>query len=150
MYTEGIISRLNNPNLEKEDNPGRMIIDGCVGEYLENYDNHIYDLFLTRATGDYLDLHGSLYNIFRRENEDDESLRQRILTEELIIQSAEDFLALDVTLWVHFIGITDNSILSSRNPYLKKEATGSYVFMATGTDSDYVKDKFIVGDILWV
>lgn len=150
MYIEGILDRIDNPNLQKENNSGRIILDGTLGEYLENYDNHIYDLFVTRAKGKYLDLHASLYNIFRHEDETDKSLRQRILTEESIVQSTSDFLALDVVLWVYFTDILSKDVLSSRNPYLKGEHEGSYVFMATGSDTEYIGGKFLLEDILWV
>ena len=150
MYIEGILDRIDNPELQREDNPGRIILDGTLGEYLENYDNHIYDLFVTRAKGKYLDLHASLYSIFRHEDETDKSLRQRILTEESIVQSTSDFLALDVVLWVYFTDILGKDVLSSRNPYLREEHTGDYVFMATGDDTDYIKGKFLLEDILWV
>jgi hypothetical protein len=150
MYIEGILDRIDNPELQKEDNPGRIILDGTLGEYLENYDNHIYDLFVTRAKGKYLDLHASLYSIFRHEDETDKSLRQRILTEESIVQSTSDFLALDVVLWVYFTDILGKDVLSSRNPYLRGEHEGNYVFMATGSDTDYIKGKFLLEDIKWV
>ena len=41
LYTNSIIEQLNNPELENPDNPFRKILDGTVGEYLANYDNHI-------------------------------------------------------------------------------------------------------------
>ena len=150
MYIESILERTNNTELQKENNPARIVLDGTLGEYLENYNNHVYDLFLTRATGKYLDLHASLYNIYRHEGEDDASLRQRVLTEESIVQSTTDFLSLDVVLWVYFTDILGKDVLSSRNPYLREEHTGDYVFMATGDDTDYIKGKFLLEDILWV
>ena len=150
MYIEGIIDRMANPELEKENNPGRMVLDGTIGEYLERYNNHIYDVFLTRATGKYLDVHGALYEIFRQENESDEDYRRRILTEESIVQSTSDFLALNIVLWVYFTDILNKDVLSSRNPHLKEEHDTNYVFMATGEDADYVKNKFILEDIVWV
>ena len=149
MYTEAIIERLNNPHL-KPGNPGYEIIDGCVGEYLEHYDNHIFELFLTRATGGYLDLHAKLYGLYRRDGEDDDSLRQRVLMEEFIVQSTEDFLKLDIGLWIYFTNILNKNVLSSRNPYLKNEHTGDFIFLATGTDTDYVKRKFLINDVKWV
>ena len=149
LYTKDIIEQLNNPNLEDTDHPFRQILDGTVGEYLSNYDNHIYDLFLTRATGGYLDRHGEMYGLYRRENESDNSFRQRILLEEFIVQSTSDFLLLDVVLWVYFEDILDKNVLSSRNPYLKNEHDTGFMFLATGTDSEYIQGKFFVGDILW-
>lgn len=150
MYIEGILERINNPELQKENNPARIVLDGTLGEYLENYDNHIYELFLTRAKGKYLDLHASLYNIFRHEGENDASLRQRVLTEEFIVQSTADFLSLDVVLWIYFTDILDKDVLSSRNPYLREEHNGDFVFLATGSDAEYVSGKFLLEDIQWV
>jgi len=150
LYTNSIIEQLNNPELENPDNPFRKILDGTVGEYLANYDNHIYDLFLTRATGGYLDRHGEMYGLYRREDESDASFRQRIWMEEFIVQSTSDFLSLDIMLWVYFTDILDKNVLSSRNPYLKNEHDIGFMFLATGSDSEYIQGKFFVGDILWI
>lgn len=150
LYTKDIIEQLNNPNLEDTEHPFRQILDGTVGEYLANYDNHIYDLFLTRATGRYLDRHGEMYGLYRREDESDASFRQRIWMEEFIVQSTSDFLSLDVMLWVYFEDILDKNVLSSRNPYLKNEHDAGFMFLATGSDSEYIQGKFFVGDILWI
>lgn len=150
LYTKDIIEQLNNPELENQDNPFRKILDGTVGEYLANYDNHIYDLFLTRASGGYLDRHGEMYGLYRREDESDDSFRQRIWMEEFIVQSTSDFLSLDVMLWVYFEDILDKNVLSSRNPYLKNEHDTGFMFLATGSDSEYIQGKFFVGDILWI
>ena len=150
LYTNSIIEQLNNPELENPDNPFRKILDGTVGEYLANYDNHIYDLFLTRASGGYLDRHGEMYGLYRREDESDASFRQRIWMEEFIVQSTSDFLSLDVMLWVYFEDILDKNVLSSRNPYLKNEHDTGFMFLATGSDSEYIQGKFFVGDILWI
>lgn len=150
LYTKDIIEQLNNPNLEDTEHPFRQILDGTVGEYLANYDNHIYDLFLTRATGGYLDRHGEMYGLYRREDESDASFRQRIWMEEFIVQSTSDFLSLDIMLWVYFDDILEKNVLSSRNPYLKNEHDTGFMFLATGSDSEYIQGKFFVGDILWI
>ena len=34
MFIEGIIERLNNSELKKSDNEGRIVLDGTIGEYL--------------------------------------------------------------------------------------------------------------------
>ena len=151
MYTEQIINRLNNPNLQNENNPGRQVIDGTIGEYLENYDNHLMDLFITRATGGYLDLHAELCGLHRHDGESDDSLRRRVLTDLSILQRTTDFTGLDCVLWVYFDDLVDEkNVLSSRNPFLKGEHDTDYVFIGTGVDSDYLADKFILNDILWV
>lgn len=149
-YIEGILERINNPNLQDPNNPGRIVLDGTIGEYLEHYDNHVLDMFLTRATGKYLDLHGKDYGVYRRENEDDESYRSRILLEQSMLDTTSDFGKLDVTLWVYFPDVANKNQLTSRNEYLKDKHSPGYVFIAYGSDKDYLTNKFILGDVLWV
>ena len=151
MYIESITEKLNNPNLQDPDNDGYKILDGTFCEYMEKYDNHLMDLFLTRAKGGYLDLHASLHNIFRHEDETDDELRARVLTDLSIVQCTSDFIGLDVSLWVYQSGVVDDfDTLTSRNPYLKSEHDTGYVFIACGSDSDYLKNKFVLEDVKWI
>jgi hypothetical protein len=150
MFIEGIIERLNNPALKKQDNEGRIVLDGTIGEYLENYDNHFLDLFLLRAHGKYLDLHGLEYNIIRKEDESDISYRNRIITEKSIVQNIDNFLNLNTDIWVYFNDVTSGDTLTSRNPYLKNKHEDNYVLICFSENKDYLTDKFILGDILWV
>lgn len=150
MFIEGMIDRLNNSELKKSDNEGRIVLDGTIGEYLENYNNHFLDLFLLHASGDYLDLHGLEYDIIRKENESDISYRNRIIIEKSIIQNIDNFLNLDTDLWVHLQGVTDGNTLTSRNEYLKNNHDGDYVLICYSENKDYLTDKFILGDVLWV
>ena len=150
-YIVGILERLGNPNLQKLDNPGRIVLDGTLGEYLEHYDNHILDMFLVRADGSYLDLHGRDFGIFRRDGESDTDYRTRILLEESMLETTTDFSKLDVSLWVYRDGVVDDkNVLTSRNPYLKNQHDTGYVFIASGSDMDYLVGKFILEDLLWV
>ena len=150
MYIEAILERLGNSNLQKSDNPGRIVLDGTLGEYLEHFDNHILDMFLTRADGSYLDAHGKDFGIFRRENESDDDYRNRILLERSMLDTTSDFSKLDVELWVYFDDVLDKNQLTSRNEYLKEEHDLDYVFIASGTDKEYLENKFILSDVLWV
>lgn len=150
MYTEEVLGRLNNPALQDPNNPGRIVLDGTVFEYLENYDNHLLDMFLTRADGSYLDAHGKDFGIFRRENESDDDYRNRILLERSMLDTTSDFSKLDVELWVYFDDVLDKNQLTSRNEYLKEEHDLDYVFIASGTDKEYLENKFILSDVLWV
>lgn len=149
MFIEGILERINNPNLQNPNNQGRIILDGCLGEYLEHYDNHLLDMFLVKADGSYLDTHGKDFGIFRRENESDESFRNRILLEKSMLDSTVDFSKLDVDLFVYFNSVLDKNQLTSRNEYLKGEHDSNYVFIASGSDREYLTNKFLTGDILW-
>lgn len=150
MYIEAILERLGNSNLQKSDNPGRIILDGTLGEYLEHYDNRVMDIFLTRAEGSYLDAHGKDFGIFRRENESDESYRNRILLERSMLDSTVDFSKLDVDLFVYFDDVLNKKQLTSRNEYLKREHDSDYVFIASGSDREYLENKFLLNNIRWV
>ena len=149
MYIEAILERLGNSNLQKSDNLGRIVLGGTLGEYLEHYDNHVMDMFVTRADGSYLDAHGKDFGIFRRENESDASYRNRILLERSMLDSTVDFSKLDVDLFVYFDDVLNKNQLTSRNEYLKNNHDLDYVFIATGTDKDYLQNKFILSDVLW-
>ena len=151
MFIEGICGRLNNSALQDTGNPFRIVLDGTLGEYLSNYDNHVLDMFLSRAEGSYLDCHGKDFGIFRRENESDTAYRARILVEQNLLQNTVDFSKLDLSFWVYQTGVIDDKdTLTSRNPYLKDEHDSGYVFIVTGSDADYLQGKFIMEDLLWV
>lgn len=106
-------------------------------------------MFLVKASRNYLDAHGKDFGIFRRENESDESYRNRILLERSMLDSTVDFSKLDVDLFVYFDDVLDKNQLTSRNEYLKGEHDSNYVFIASGSDRDYLENKFILSDVLW-
>lgn len=149
-YTKALQNRLNNEALQNDENDFIKIYDGCINEYLENRDNHFLDVFLATASDEYVDLHAKLFGLSRRESETDDELRQRVLLEETIVQSTSDFLKLNIGFWIFKDGVTDKNTLTSRNVYLKDKHDEGYVFIASGTDSDYIKSKFILEDILWL
>lgn len=150
VYTKGMFERIDNENLHDENNPFVIVFDGTVGEYLENRNNHFLDIFLTTAEGEYLDVHGKIYGIYRKKDEDDDSYRNRILLNKSILQRTTDFNKLDIGFWVYKDGVTDKDTLTSRNPYLKKEHDEDYIFICSGADIDYLTGKFLLDDILWV
>lgn len=150
IFTRALQERINNQALQSDENDFIKIYDGCINQYLEQRDNHFLDSFLITAEGDYLDLHGNLFGLKRRENEDDDTFRQRILTDATLIQRTTDFEKLDCQLWVYRDGVTDNNTLTSRNTYLKDLHDEDYVFIASGSDSEYIQSKFLTEDILWV
>ena len=96
IYTKALQERLNNEALQNDDNDFIKIYDGCVNEYLEQRDNHFLDIFLTTAQGDYLDIHGKIYGIFRKKDESDEEYRNRIILNKSILQRTTDFRILGV------------------------------------------------------
>ena len=69
--------------LQRADNPLRIVLDRTVGEWLDNFEQPFEQLFLTSATGGWLDAWGKDYGVPRRLDEDDEHYRQRIIYEKL-------------------------------------------------------------------
>lgn len=149
-YTKALQERLNNPALQDDENDFIKIYDGCVNEYLEQRDNHFLDIFLTTASEDFLDLHGKMYGIFRKKDEDDDTYRNRILLDKSILQRTPDFEKLDIGIWIYREGVTDKDTLTSRNPYLKSEHDTGYVFIVSGADINYLAGKFLLNDVLLV
>ena len=150
-YTRGIVERINNEALHDENNDFVRVLDGTVGEYLENRGSPFLNVFLVLAEGSFLDLYAKLFGLSRRDGESDEILRNRILTEERIVESTTDFLKLDIGLWVYQDGVVDdNNVLTSRNPYLKDYHDEDYVFIVTGNDLNYIQSKFLLSDVLFV
>lgn len=150
-YTRGIVERINNEVLHDENNDFVRVLDGTVGEYLENRGSPFLNVFLVLAEGSFLDLYAKLFGLYRRDGESDEILRNRILTEERIVESTTDFLKLDIGLWVYQDGVVDDkNVLTSRNPYLKDYHDEDYVFIVTGNDLNYIQSKFLLSDVLFV
>ena len=150
VYTKGIIERIANEALDDENNDFVRVLDGTVGEYLENRNNHFLDVFLTMAEGDFLDIHGKMYNFFRKKDESDESYRNRILLNKSLLQRTSDFTKLDIGFWVYKEGVTDKDTLTSRNPYLKEAHDDDYVFIVSGEDIGLLEKKFLLNDILFI
>lgn len=150
IYTKALQERLNNEALQNDDNDFIKIYDGCINEYLENRNNKFINIFLNTAQGDYLDIHGKMYGIFRKKDESDEEYRNRIILNKSILQRTTDFSKLDIGLWVYKDGVTDKNTLTSRNPYLKSGHDLGYVFIVSGVDVEYLQKKFLLNDILFV
>ena len=150
IYTKALQERINNKALQDDENEFIKIFDGCVNEYLENRNNHFLDVFLSMAKGNYLDIHGKMYNLFRKKDESDESYRNRIILNKSLLQRTSDFTKLDIGFWVYKEGVTDKDTLTSRNPYLKEQHDDDYVFIVSGEDIQYLQKKFLLNDILFV
>ncbi|MBR0369690.1 MAG: hypothetical protein IJH63_03060 [Methanobrevibacter sp.] len=154
MYIEGIIDRLNNPYLKSKNNDGRLVLDGTIGEYLENYNNNFKNYFLSRASGKWLDLHGLDYGILRLDNESDKHYRERIMLINSILMRILDFNNLNINLWVYDSNVAEgNDYLTSRNTYLqidRNHGLPNFLGYADDFTKEYVSNKFIGGEILWL
>ena len=58
--------------LQRKDNQLRIVLDRTVGEWLDNFSQPYEQLFLTSATGGWLDAHGKDYGVPRRIDESDD------------------------------------------------------------------------------
>lgn len=151
VYTKNILERINNEVLHDENTPFVKVLDGTVGSYLCNDGNKFLNTFLVLAEGVYLDMFGDMFGLKRREGESDNDFRQRIITDETMIECTDDFLKLDIGMWVHLRGVIENKdILTSRNTYLKKYHESIYVFIVSGNDKEYIEKKFLLNDILFI
>ena len=146
VYLEMILERLNNPYLKEPDNQGRQVIDGTVCEYLENYNNHFLDLWVSHSTGDFLDVIGRLYGLMRQEDESDVSFRGRILADTSMVESTSDIGNAGVDLFCLTTG-DFGDCWTSDNLYL---CHSEYFALSDETTQGYVEGKFIMEDLEWV
>ena len=135
--------------LQKPDNPLRTVLDKSVGEYMDNISDIEDELFLTSATGGWLDAHGRDYGVSRRIDEDDESYRERIIFEKLEYLTAhnlQEIYGLSLYCYVSGFDATDND-LTSDNPYL----CSKYMSIADTDLQGTLDKKFILdGGITWL
>ena len=69
--------------LQVEGNELRKVLDRSIGEYFDNVDDIKEQLFLSSATGSWLDVWGRDFGVPRKLGEGDEEYRERIVFESL-------------------------------------------------------------------
>ena len=135
--------------LQKEDNELRKVLDRSVGEFMDSLELPFDELFLTSATGGWLDAHGKDYGVPRRLDEDDESYRERIVFEKLEYLTVGNLLSvygLELFAFVSDFDPVDN-MLTSDNPYLSSR----YMGVADETTRDILNKKFVLGaEVTWL
>ena len=153
-YGEGIIRRLPSTcELQKTDNPGRRVLDITVGEWLDNHDiDELFEgIFLTSATGKYLDLHGRELNCFRQLDESDNDYRLRLLYTSLghlTLDYLVDVFKLKVYVNISDYDPTSNK-LTSDNQYI--HSADGIMIETTTAIKNILKNKFIFGsEIVWL
>ena len=159
MFIEEIIERLNNSYLKQASNEGRIVLDGTVGEYLEHFDPHFLDVFLSTSKGGYLDLLGVEYGVLRGVDESDTDYRNRIIEMISPADTTEDLNKLGVKLWTYNSYIVDELEdedstswhMVSRNTLIR-DSSRDYLFIGSAPDGteDLVSEKLVEEDILWV
>ena len=136
--------------LQRKDNQLRIVLDRTVGEWLDNFSQPYEQLFLTSATGGWLDAHGKDYGVPRRIDEDDESYRQRIIYEKLDhLTPALLNNVYNVQLFSYRsdFDVTDNTLVSD-NPYIDN---GGYLGLADSDTMDILDKKFILDSgVTWL
>lgn len=144
MYGEVIIEQLNNPALFEEDNEGRKFLLGTIGAWLDNYDSHQKDMLLLLAQGEYLDAHGREYDVFRKEEEDDDTYRERILLKKHLRYSTDSYLDNGVDLWVYINNLVEaeGSGLTSKNTYIDNH----YLAHTTPEKKQHIQKTHLSGD----
>ena len=135
--------------IQKEDNELRKVLDRSVGEFMDNLELPLDELFLTSASGGWLDAHGRDYAVPRRLDEDDESYRERIVLEKLEYLTVANLLSvygLELFAFVSDFDPVDN-MLTSDNPYLSSR----YMGVADETTRDILDKKFVLGaEVSWL
>lgn len=135
-------------NLQDKSNDVRKVLDYSVGEYMDNLSEINDELFLTSATGGWLDAWGKDYGLIRRVDEDDDSFRERIIFEKLeylTVRNLKDIYG--VRLFYAFDGFNPvSNDLTSDNPYL----TDWYMGVAPLETQNILNKKFILDNsVLW-
>ena len=135
--------------LQKEDNELRKVLDRSVGEYMDNVELPLDELFLTSASGGWLDAHGRDYGVSRRPDEDDESFRERIVFEKLEYLTVGNLMTvygLDLYAFVSLYNPLVNQ-LTSDNPYISDR----YMSIADETTQEILDKKFMLDNrVVWL
>ena len=135
-------------NLQDTNNSVRKVLDYSVGEYMDNLPDIFDELFLTSATGGWLDAWGKDFGVLRKVDESDDDYRQRILFEKLEYLTAKNLSEIyGVELYSAFDGFNPvENDLTSDNPYL----TDWFVGVAPEEIQKILNNKFVLdGSILW-
>ena len=139
-------------SLKRMDNQLRKVLDGSVGEWFDRHSiQSLYNgLFLTSASGRYLDLHGRDFGVSRRLDEDDDHYRERIVFEKLEYLTAHNLIniyGLTLYTYVDDFDIKDN-VLTSDNPFIP---SNNYISVADNDLISILDKKYVLDNsIYWL
>lgn len=150
IFTEMFTGLLpTNSNLQNINNPLRKVLDKSIGEYFDSIEPIYEQLFLTDATGSWLDVHGRDYGIARKLDEDDDSYRERIIYEKLdhlTVSLLNTVYNMELYAFVSGFNPAEN-YLTSDNPYIASK----YMSIANKSTRDILSSKFILDSgIVWL
>lgn len=135
--------------LQREDNELRKVLDRSVGEYMDAVELPLDELFLSSASGGWLDAHGRDYGVARRPDESDDDFRERIVFEKLEFLTVGNLMTvygLDLFAFVSLYNPLVNQ-LTSDNPYISDR----YMSIADDTTKEILDKKFILDNgVLWL
>lgn len=135
-------------NLQNKNNEVRKVLDYTVGEYMDNLSEINDELFLTSATGGWLDAWGKDYGVIRKIDESDDDFRERIIFEKLEYLTAHNLQNIyGVRLFSAFDGFNPvENDLTSDNPYL----TDWFMGVAPEETQNILNNKFVLGTtVMW-
>ena len=137
--------------LQKKDNPLRIVLDRTVGAYMDDFEIPYEQIFVTTATGGWLDAWGKDYGVPRRLDEDDEHYRQRIIYEKLDhLTPALLNDVYNVKLFTYRLDfdVTNNTLVSD-NPYIVEDNT--FIGLSDIDTIAILDKKFVLNSIItWV
>ena len=137
--------------LQKQDNPLRVVLDRTIGEWLDNFEQPFEQLFLTSATGGWLDAHGRDYGVPRRLDEDDEHYRQRIIYEKLDHLTPallNDVYNVKLFTYRNDFDVKDNTLVSD-NPHIVQN--DSFLGVSDEDTISILDKKFILDNVVtWI
>ena len=137
-------------NLQSKSNSVRKVLDNTVGVYMDNFELPYEQIFLTSATGGWLDAWGRDYGVSRRIDESDSDYRRRIVYEKLDNLTAKllmEVYNVDLYAFVDDFDASENC-LTSDNPYLNREG----YLGSVDSDTQQILDKKFILDsgVTWI
>lgn len=145
-YGEEIINRLpENSSLKNENNPARKVIINTVGEWLDHFDDNFNNLFLSEAEGEFIDVHGKQYGIYRKPDESDENYKKRIIYHLTGHLTADHLIKVyNIDLYVNISDYNPSSnILTSDNYYIN--GSDGFLIDCDEFTKSVLKKKFVLG-----
>lgn len=135
--------------IQREGNPLRRVLDKSVGEWMDGFEQPYDELFLSTASGGWLDAHGRDYGVPRKLDEDDESYRERIVYEKLdhlTVGLLYTVYGLDLFVFVEDFDPLENT-LTSDNPHISNK----YMSIADEDLQSILNGKFVLeGEVTWI
>ena len=135
--------------IQREGNPLRKVLDKSVGEWMDGFEQPYDELFLSTASGGWLDAHGRDYGVPRKLDEDDDSYRERIVYEKLdhlTVGLLYTVYGLDLFVFVEDFDPLENT-LTSDNPHISNK----YMSIADEDLQSILNGKFVLeGEVTWI